>query len=118
MHHLHKIATLDQLLNLLLRHPKHVACCLFELLFLIRVDVRPLALCEAVSANRALTALEEDDGPVATRLALPWPCDPLLDETATEIRIHLTFFSAHYGFHERGIADFFLSSKPREPIWS
>src|SRR5437764_929372 len=78
--HLHEIAVLEQFLDLFIRQLQDVACCLLELFVLLGVDIRPLALCEPVSENRALASPEKDDGSIPARLALPWPCDPLLDD--------------------------------------
>jgi hypothetical protein len=83
--HLHKIAVLDHGLDLLLSHLQHVACCLLELLLFIVVDVRLVALREAVNKNSTLSPAEEDDCTVATRLAPAWPWDPLLNDAAAKI---------------------------------
>ena len=92
--HLYKIAVLKQFLNLLLRQMQHVARCLLELSLFIAVDVRPVALGEAVSENRARAPAEKDDRSVPARLALPRPCDPLVDDLPAEIGIDPSFFSA------------------------
>src|SRR6516164_3948065 len=98
--HLHEIAVLDQGFDLLLRQLQHVACCLLELFLFIVVDVRPLALREPVSENR---------------FSPPWPGDPLLNDAAAEIGIHLSFFSARHRIYQNRLGDLFLSSKPLEP---
>jgi hypothetical protein len=59
--HLHKIAVLEQFVNLLLGQAQHVARCLLELLLLVSIDVRAVALREDVSENRTFTPPEEDD---------------------------------------------------------
>ena len=90
-----------------------MACCLLELLLFIVIDVRPVALREPVSENSPLSAAEEDDRALATRFSPPWPGDPLLNDTAAKIGIHLSFFSARHRVYRVG--DLFLSSKPLEP---
>jgi hypothetical protein len=92
-----------------------VACCLLELLLFIVIDVRPVALREPVSENSALTTAEKDDRPVATRFSPPWPRDPLLNDAAAKIGIHLSVFSARHRVYQSRVGDLFLSSKPLEP---
>jgi len=66
-------------------------------------------------AHRALPQAEKDDGSIAARFSLAKPGDPLLDDTATEVGIHLSFLSARDRFHENELADLFLSGKPLKP---
>src|ERR1019366_3626156 len=65
--HLHKIASLQQLRELLLRQRQDVLRGFLELFFLIVIDVRPPAFGESVHEECLGFAPEKDDGTVAFR---------------------------------------------------
>ncbi len=77
---------------MLLRQPQHVLRGFLELLFLIVIDVRPLALGEPVHEECPGSAPEEDDGPLASRFSLPWSGDPLLDDPTAKVGVDLAPF--------------------------
>ena len=62
-------------------------CGFLELLFLIVIDVRPLALGETIHEERLRTAPEKNDRPVAFRSSLSRSGDPLFDDFATKISV-------------------------------
>jgi hypothetical protein len=49
---------------------------------------------------------------------LPWPRDPLLDDSAAEITVDDSFFSAVHGFLEGGVLDFSLAARNARTTWS
>src|SRR6188768_3583408 len=90
--HLHKIAFLQQFGELLLRQRQDMLRGFLELLLLVRVDVRPLALGESVHEKCLRTAPEQDDGPVAFRSSLPRSGNPLFDDLTAKVGIDLALF--------------------------
>jgi hypothetical protein len=61
-------------------------------LFLIVIDVRPVALSESVLKECPVPAPEEDNCPVTLRLALTRPGDPLFNDPTSKIGIDLALF--------------------------
>lgn len=73
------------------------------------------ALGEPKREYRLVTLPEQNQRPVATRLALPSARNPLLDDTAAKIGIHQTAFCALHGFTKRGIGNPLFSREALEP---
>jgi len=92
--HLRKIASLQQLCDLLLCQRQDVLRGFLELFFLIVIDVRSLAFGEPVHKECLGSAAEKDDGSVAFRPSLPWPGDPLFDDPTTKVGVNLALFGA------------------------
>jgi hypothetical protein len=61
-------------------------------------------------------APEENNRPVAARLSLPRPRDPLFDDAAAKIGIELPFLGAVHGLQQRRVRELFLSGKPLKPL--
>lgn len=89
---------------------------LLEFLLFIGSCIGSFALGEPVHKDSSLGAAKNDDRPVTSRSALPWPADALLYNAAAEISIDLSRPSALHGIRKYGIVDVLLSSKPLEPF--
>src|SRR5258708_2195704 len=89
--------------------------CLLELFFLVVIDVRPLALGEAVHEECLTSAPEEDDGPVAFRPSLPRSGDPLFDDLTAKVGVDLTLFGPLHSLAQDGVRDTFFPGKALKP---
>jgi hypothetical protein len=88
-----------------------VARGFLELLLFIGIDIRSVALGEAVGENCAVPPAEKDNRAVPARFSLACPCDPLLDHAAAEVGIHLSFSARHSRPHQHCVADLFLRAR-------
>jgi hypothetical protein len=77
----------------------------FELLLLGVVDIRPLALGEAVHEERLGSPPENHNGPVAFRFPLTGSGDPLLNNAAAQVGVDLAPFGAGDSLAQNCIRD-------------
>jgi hypothetical protein len=107
-----KIASLQQLGELLFRQRQNMFRGFLELSLFIVIDVHPLALGKPVNEKRLGAPTEQDDSPVAFRPSLSRPGDPLLDDPTPKVGVDLAFIGSKNRFAESRIRNPFLLWHP------
>lgn len=88
---------------------------LLEHRFFVSVDVGTVALGEAIDEERAFARAVQDDGAKAARLALPRPCQALLDDAAVQVGVDAPAFGAVDGIQHRPVRNPLLAGESLEP---
>jgi hypothetical protein len=113
--HLHKIASLQQLRELLPGQRQDMLRGLFELCFLIVIDIRPLVLGEPENEECEAPAPEQNNCPVTLRLPLSGSSDPLFDDPAAQIGVDAADLGPSNSLTQNRIRNCFFPGKALEP---
>jgi hypothetical protein len=114
--HLRQSLFIQRSLDAFCIHRKPVGTNLAQGGELIRVDILPLTLGEAVEKNRTVTGTIGHQHSVAARPSLSRPRHPLLDQTATKVRVDQAPLGTLNRLPQRGIGKAFAPRVSPNPF--